>query len=110
MRKVLWICFIATLFIAPAIITTNAKITLDTIQIETPKKKTGGVVTEVKFDHKKHAQERAKDCESCHPALKEVFNAAENNKVNVHKTCKQCHAKDKLAKTFKCSSCHTPVK
>ena len=86
-----WILILAFSLAATAILLANTKFTMDTIRIDTPMKKTRGVETETVFDHKKHAEEHAKGCDMCHPAIKEVVNAPENDKKIVHDTCKACH-------------------
>ncbi len=106
MKKLTWMMILVFVFTTTAILFAEAKITKDVIKIDTPKKKSKGSETVVTFDHKKHAEEYAKSCDKCHPAIKQELNAKENVKKVVHSTCKQCHNKDKPAKTFKCSTCH----
>lgn len=82
------------------------KITQDMIKMDTPQKASKGIGTEVLFNHKKHADERNQGCDKCHPLIKPVVNAPENNQQLVHDACRVCHDKDKPAKTFACQSCH----
>ncbi len=84
----------------------QAQLSQNIITIQTPEKKSDGKDTSVVFDHKKHADEYAKGCDKCHPALKQAVNAPENTKDIVHTNCKQCHDKDKPGKSFTCSLCH----
>jgi preprotein translocase subunit SecG len=107
MKQLTWILVLVFLVTTAAVLLANGKLTMDVIKIDTPKKKSGGAETETVFNHKKHADEYAKGCDKCHPVLKEVLNAPENDKTTVHNACKTCHAKDKPGKTFKCSLCHT---
>ncbi len=104
MKKFSWLLIICMVFITATVF--MAELTQDVIKIDTPKKKTKTVETEVVFNHKKHAEEHATTCDACHPAIKEAVNAPENVKKIVHDTCKTCHAKDKPGKSFKCSLCH----
>ncbi|MBN1356960.1 cytochrome c3 family protein [bacterium] len=106
MKQLTWIMAIVFLAGAVSVILAQGNITMDIIKIDTPGKKSGGNETETIFPHKKHAEEYAQGCDKCHPALKEVVNAPENDKTTVHNVCKTCHDKDKPAKTFKCDTCH----
>jgi hypothetical protein len=74
----------------------------------------------VVFNHKEHAEKRAKDCQTCHhkdAAGKEqkCFNCHKEKadgkvvalKEAYHTTCKDCHKKDASKKApTKCSGCH----
>ncbi len=74
----------------------------------------------VPFDHKAHAEKRAKDCKTCHhkdEAGKEQKCSAchkataEGKTVSLkdayHTTCKDCHKKDASKKApVKCDGCH----
>lgn len=74
----------------------------------------------VPFDHKAHAEKRAKDCKTCHhkdEAGKEQKcsachkEKAEGKVVSLkeayHTTCKDCHKKDASKKApVKCNDCH----
>ncbi|MGB3975620.1 MAG: cytochrome c3 family protein [bacterium] len=83
-----------------------AEMTKDEIIISTPEKKSDGVATFVKFAHKNHVDQYGAKCETCHPAIDPVINSPKNNQVDVHATCRQCHAKNKPGKTFACDRCH----
>ncbi|HSL99898.1 MAG TPA: cytochrome c3 family protein [Candidatus Limnocylindria bacterium] len=87
------------------------KVMLDSIQKSKPP---------VPFDHKAHAEKRAKDCKTCHhkdAAGKEQKCSAchkataEGKTVSLkeayHTTCKDCHKKDASKKApVKCDGCH----
>jgi len=74
----------------------------------------------VPFDHKTHAEKRAKNCQVCHhkdPPGKEqncsaCHKAAAEGKVvslkeAFHTTCRDCHKKDASKKApTKCNDCH----
>jgi hypothetical protein len=87
------------------------KVVIDEIQKSKPP---------VPFDHKAHAEKRAKDCKTCHhkdEAGKEQKcsachkEKAEGKVVSLkeayHTTCKDCHKKDASKKApVKCNDCH----
>ena len=97
---------LCVMFTGLAVVLVHAELTQEKIKIETPKKKSKGNPTFVDFDHKKHAEEHSDKCEVCHPPIAKVVGDEVNTKDLVHKNCKQCHAKNKPGKTFKCSLCH----
>ena len=104
---------VAVTFSAGLVIGAGApgKVTIDEIQ---------KVKGPVPFDHKAHAEKRAKNCQECHhadPAGKEQKCSAchkvkaEGKTVSLkdayHTTCKDCHKKDASKKApTKCDGCH----
>ena len=82
-----------------------AEMTKDVIIIPTPEKKSDGVATHTNFTHKKHVDQYSAKCEMCHPAIDPVLNSPKNNQIDVHATCRQCHAKNKPGKSFACDQC-----
>ena len=107
MKHLTWIMVVVFICSTAVIILADSKITMDVIKIDSPKKTSKGEATEVIFKHKLHAEERAKSCEPCHPPIKTVVGDPVNDQKLVHAACKNCHNKDKPAKTFACGSCHT---
>ncbi|MBN1551816.1 cytochrome c3 family protein [bacterium] len=77
--------------------------TLDVIKFDTPKQQNSNVI----FMHSNHIKVYNASCQTCHPAIKNVLNAPENDQKTVHDACKGCHSEGKPAKTFSCQSCHT---
>ncbi len=102
----LWIAIAGFAGLGIAVGLAQDTITKDVIRIETPQKVSKGSPTEVMFYHKKHVDQRKATCDKCHPPIKAVVDAPENNQQLVHDACRVCHDKDKPAKTFACQTCH----
>ena len=104
---------VAVTFSAGLVISADApgKVTINEIQ------KAKGPVS---FDHKAHAEKRAKSCQECHhkDAAKKEQKCSACHKVKAegktvslkdayHGTCKDCHKKDASKKApTKCNGCH----
>jgi hypothetical protein len=87
------------------------KVVIDEIQKSKPP---------VPFDHKAHAEKRAKDCKTCHhkdeAGKEQKCSACHKEKAEgkvvalkeaYHTTCKDCHKKDASKKApTTCSGCH----
>lgn len=109
----LMVIVVATTFSAALVIGANApdKITIDEIQ---------KVKGPVMFDHKAHAEKRAKSCQECHhkdaPGKEQKCSNCHKDKAEgkvvslkdaFHTTCKDCHKKDAAKKApTKCDGCH----
>lgn len=83
-----------------------AELKKDVIIIQTPGKKSEGAPTKTVFTHRKHVDEYAASCETCHPAIAAVEGAPANDQNSVHEVCRKCHAKNKPGKSFVCTRCH----
>lgn len=93
MKKSAFIIFIIAVFVLPFALLAKEPPAKD-IKV----KKLGTKKPAVTFSHAKHAKTKlAKDCNTCHNAVKA--------KNDAHKLCKDCHKAEKAGPT-KCKECH----